>query len=87
MPGEALETMVELCFWPSIVLVHKLVIYCNYILYILCTTDFYLLGQNVKPSVIPSKSHSAAVFINLEEPGRLPSPTRINLFFLHSVHQ
>jgi hypothetical protein len=36
--------MVELCFWPSIVLLHKLAIYCNYIWYILCTMDFYVLG-------------------------------------------
>jgi hypothetical protein len=44
MPGEALETMVKLCFWPSIELVRKLVMYCNYIWYILWTTDFYVLG-------------------------------------------
>jgi hypothetical protein len=31
VPGEALETMVELFLWPSIVLVHKLAIYCDYI--------------------------------------------------------
>jgi hypothetical protein len=28
--GEALETMVELCLWPSIILLRKLEIYCNY---------------------------------------------------------
>jgi hypothetical protein len=44
VPGEALETMVELCFWPSIVIVHKLAIYCNYIWYILRTTGFHVLG-------------------------------------------
>ncbi len=31
VPGEASETMVELCVWPSIVLLHKLAIYCDYI--------------------------------------------------------
>jgi hypothetical protein len=44
MPGEASEIMVELCFWPSIVLVRKLAIYFDNIWYILCTTDFYVLG-------------------------------------------
>ncbi len=44
VPGEASETMLELCFWPFIVLVRKLVIYCNYIWYILRTMDFYVLG-------------------------------------------
>ncbi len=39
VPGEASETMVELCLWPSIVRVHKLAIYCDYIQYILRTTD------------------------------------------------
>ncbi len=43
VPGEASKTMVELFFWPSIVLIHKLAIYCNYIWYILRTTDFYVL--------------------------------------------
>jgi hypothetical protein len=42
--GEELDTMVELCLLPSIVLLCKLEIYCNYIWYILCTTDFYVLG-------------------------------------------
>jgi hypothetical protein len=68
VPGDASETMVELCFWPSVVLVHKLVIYCNYIWYILCDgfscTMSTKEGKNVKPTVIPSKSHSAAGFIN-----------------------
>jgi hypothetical protein len=41
VPGEASETMVELCFWPSI---GKLAIYCDYIWYILCTMEFYVLG-------------------------------------------
>jgi hypothetical protein len=67
VPGEASETMVELCFWPSIVLVCKLAINCDYIWYILRTTDFCTgatkEGKNVKPTVTPSKSHSAAVFI------------------------
>jgi hypothetical protein len=69
VPGEALEAMVELCFWLSIVLVHKLVIYCNYIWYIHSTYGgFYCTratkeGKNVKPTVISSKGHSAAVFI------------------------
>ncbi len=44
VPGKALETMVELCFWPSIVLVLKLAIHCDFIWYILRTTDFYVLG-------------------------------------------
>ncbi len=44
VPGEESETMVELCFWPSTVLVPKLAIYCSYILYILCTKDFHVLG-------------------------------------------
>jgi hypothetical protein len=44
VPGEASETMVELCLWPSIVLVRKLAIYCNYIWYILRMMDFYALG-------------------------------------------
>jgi hypothetical protein len=44
VPGEASETMVELCFWPTIVLVRKLAIYCGYIWYILRTMDFYILG-------------------------------------------
>jgi hypothetical protein len=44
VPGEASGTMVALCLWPSIVLVRKLVIYCNYIWYILRTSDFYELG-------------------------------------------
>jgi hypothetical protein len=44
VPGEASETMVESCFWPSIVLVNKLAIYCDYIWYILRTTEFYVLG-------------------------------------------
>jgi hypothetical protein len=44
VPGEASETMVKLCLWPSIVLVCKLAIYCDYICYILLTTDFYVLG-------------------------------------------
>ncbi len=68
VPGEALETMVELCFWPSIVLVCKLAIYCDYIWYILRTTDFYDLGlqkreKTLSPLLIPSKSHGVAVFI------------------------
>ncbi len=29
VPGEALETMVKLCFWPSTVLVHELGKYCD----------------------------------------------------------
>ncbi len=68
VPGEALETMVKLCFWPSIDLVRKLGIYCNYTWYILRTMDFYGYkeGKNVKPTVIPSKIHSAAVFISRE---------------------
>ncbi len=44
VPVEASETMVDLCFWPSIVLVRILAIYCNYICYILHTMDFYVLG-------------------------------------------
>jgi hypothetical protein len=44
VPGEASETMVELCLWPSIVLFCKLAIYCNYIWYIPHTADFYVLG-------------------------------------------
>jgi hypothetical protein len=46
--GEALETMVELCLWPSIVLLRKLAIYCNYIWYILRRMDFYALGLQKK---------------------------------------
>ncbi len=44
VPGEASETMVKLFLWPSIVLLRKLAIYCNYIWYILRTPDFYELG-------------------------------------------
>jgi hypothetical protein len=44
VPGEASETMVELFLWPSMVLLHKLANYCDYIWYILCTMDFYVLG-------------------------------------------
>jgi hypothetical protein len=44
VPGEAIETMVKLCLWPSIVLLRKLAIYCDYIWYILQTMDFYVLG-------------------------------------------
>ncbi len=44
LPGEASETMVKLCVWPSMVLLRKLAIYCNYIWYILCKTDVYVLG-------------------------------------------
>ncbi len=44
VPGEASETMVELCLWPSIVLLCTLAIYCDYIWYILSTMDFYELG-------------------------------------------
>jgi hypothetical protein len=33
VPGEASETMVELCLWPSIILVRKLAIYCNYLVH------------------------------------------------------
>jgi hypothetical protein len=66
VPGEASETMVGWCFWPSKVLVRKLAIYCDYIWYILHTRDFYVLGlrkreKNIKPTIIPSKSYSAAV--------------------------
>jgi hypothetical protein len=43
-PGEVSETMIKLCLWLSIVLLRKLAIYCNYIWYILRTTDFYILG-------------------------------------------
>jgi hypothetical protein len=43
VPSEASETMVELCFWPSTVLTHKLAIYCDIICYILCTMDLYVL--------------------------------------------
>jgi hypothetical protein len=42
--GEALETMVELCLWPSMVLLHKLAIHSKYILFVLHTADFYALG-------------------------------------------
>jgi hypothetical protein len=48
VPGEALETMVELFLRPSIVLLHKLAIYCYYIWYILHTTDFYVLRRATK---------------------------------------
>jgi hypothetical protein len=67
VPGEASETMAKLCFWPSIVLVRKLAIYCKYLVH--STYDRFLCaratkeGKNIKPTVIPSKSHSAAVFI------------------------
>jgi hypothetical protein len=44
VPGEALETMVEMCLWSSKVLLLKLAIYCDYIWYILRTVDFYELG-------------------------------------------
>jgi hypothetical protein len=69
VPDEASETMVELRLWPSIVLLHKLAMYCECIWYILRTSDFYALGlsmkegKNVTPIVIPSKSHNVAVFI------------------------
>jgi hypothetical protein len=43
VPGEASETMVELCFWPYLVLVRKLAIYYNNIWYILHRVDFYVL--------------------------------------------
>ncbi len=67
VPGEALETKVELYLWPSILLLHELAIYCNYIWYILCAMDFYVLGlqkreKTLKPTLIPSKSHSVAIF-------------------------
>ncbi len=39
MPGEASKTMVELCLWPSIVLLCKFAIYCDYVQFILRTTD------------------------------------------------
>jgi hypothetical protein len=70
--SEASETMVELCFWPSIVLVRKLAIYCDYLGH--STYDGFLCaratkeGQNVKSAVIPSKSHSAAVLIRNSMP-------------------
>jgi hypothetical protein len=71
VPGEASETMAELFLWPSsIVLLRKLAIYFDYILYTLRTTDFYVLGLQKKEktlslllTVIPSKSHSIAVYI------------------------
>jgi hypothetical protein len=44
VPGEASETMVKLYLWPSMVLLCKLAIHCNYIWYILLKTDFYVLG-------------------------------------------
>jgi hypothetical protein len=54
MPGEASETMVELCLRTSIVLLRKLAIYCNYIWYILtqkmggnkfaCVSGFWMCG-------------------------------------------
>jgi hypothetical protein len=43
VPGEASETMVELCLLPFIVFISKLAIYCNCIWYILHMTDFYAL--------------------------------------------
>ncbi len=67
MPDEASETMVELFLWPSIVLLRKLAMYCTYLVH--STYDSFLFtratkeGKNVKPTVIPSKSHSIAVFI------------------------
>jgi hypothetical protein len=33
VPGEALETMVELCLWPFIVPLRKLAIYCSYLVH------------------------------------------------------
>jgi hypothetical protein len=48
VPGEASKTMDELCLWPSIVLLRKLAIHCNFIWYILRTTDFYALGLRKK---------------------------------------
>jgi hypothetical protein len=44
VPGEALENMVELCLWPSIVLLPSFAMYCDYIWYILRTMDVYVLG-------------------------------------------
>jgi hypothetical protein len=41
--GEASKTMVELCMWSFIVLLHKLVMYCDYISHILHKT-FFALG-------------------------------------------
>jgi hypothetical protein len=40
MPSEAIETMVELCSWPSIVLVRKLAMYWD----ILRMTDSHVLA-------------------------------------------
>jgi hypothetical protein len=48
LPGGALKTMVKLCLWPSIVLLRKLAIYCNYIWIILRMKDFYALGLCTK---------------------------------------
>jgi hypothetical protein len=38
VPGEALETMIELCLWPSIELLHILAIIWDHVWYILRTT-------------------------------------------------
>ncbi len=52
VPGEASETMVELFLWPSIVLLRKLAIYCDYIWYILPTTDFYVQGLRKREKML-----------------------------------
>jgi hypothetical protein len=65
--GEALETMVQLFLWPSIILLRKLAMYCDYLVH--STYDRFFCtrstkeGENRKPTVIPSKSHGVAVFI------------------------
>ncbi len=45
VPGEASETMVELCLWPSIVILDKLAIYCDSIWYILSQKNW--AGKNL----------------------------------------
>ncbi len=58
------------CVSGHLFLARKLAIYCNYLEH--STYNGFVCaratkeGNNLKPTVIPSKSHSAAVFIYLE---------------------
>jgi hypothetical protein len=77
-PGEALEIMVELCLWPSIILLHKLAIYCNCIWYMLRTIDYYLLGlqymEKCKANCILILRPVAMVDVGVSS-GRASTPT------------
>ncbi len=69
--------MVKLCLWPYMVLLCKLLIYCDYIWYILHKTNFYVLGlwkreKMYKTHCNPLQKSSVAVFIFLWVDSRGP---------------